>query len=110
MLSLSACGEPSNATVARCETQCDEASDCELGSSGCLDKCEAEYDTATHIDCVAEYEEILECVDGLSDVCAVDACSNEIVDYSFCLDKFCGEDPSDPLCGELCGGPENPCS
>ncbi len=97
---MGACGEPSNATVARCETQCDAASDCELGSSDCLDKCEAEYDTASRIDCVAEYELILDCVDGLADLCAVDGCSNEVADYSFCLDQFCGLEPDDQLCGD----------
>ncbi len=104
MLAWSACGEPSNATVARCEAQCDAASDCELGSSSCLDKCEAEYDTARHIDCVLEYEAILECVDTLADLCAVENCSNEVAAYSVCLGAFCGTEPSDPLCGAAPAG------
>lgn len=94
--------------MARCEAQCDAASDCEAGSSSCLDKCEAEYETAQHIDCVDAYVEILECVD-TADVCDVSACSTEVAGYSFCLDKFCGAEPTDPLCGDSCGGEDDPC-
>jgi hypothetical protein len=98
-LLLVACsgGEPSNATVALCESQCDGA-ECE--DTNCLDKCEAEYDDAERYGCLEEYELILGCAGELEDVCAIDECGLQTSDFSVCFGYFCGrpENEGDPDC------------
>lgn len=101
-----ACAEPSNATVERCVAQCDAAGDCPGGSGDCLDVCESQYAEAERIECVPEYQAILDCIDGLPSVCDPSSCSNELTSYTLCLGAFCatntwfqlGNYTDDPVC------------
>ena len=94
-----ACGsEASNAVVAACVEQCDLANDCEGGSYSCLDKCEAEYDTAEHLGCEVEYENLIDCLGALPNICNVSDCGTPVGSYSVCAGFFCGANPEDPRC------------
>lgn len=94
-----ACGsEASNTVVAACVEQCDLANECEGGSYSCLDKCEAEYDTAEHLGCEAEYENLIDCLGALPNICNVSDCAAPVSSYSVCAGFFCGANPEDPLC------------
>ncbi len=106
-----ACREPSNATVSTCVDQCDAAGDCPGGSGDCLDICESQFDEASRIECVPQYEAILDCLGGLPSVCDPSPCTSQLSEYTQCLGAFCakergfiiGTDAVDPSCPDAQG-------
>jgi hypothetical protein len=105
------CREPSNATVSKCVDQCDNAGDCPGGSGDCLEICESQFDEASRIECVPQYESILNCLDNLETVCDPSPCTTELSQYTLCLGAFCakdrgftiGKDSVDPSCPDAQG-------
>ena len=111
IVSLVGCREPSNATVAQCVDQCDAAGDCPGGSGDCVEICESQFDEASRIECVGQYENLLDCIGKLESVCDPSPCTTQLSEYTLCLGAFCakdrgfaiGKDTVDPSCPDAQG-------
>lgn len=94
LIGLASCAEPSNATVKKCVDECDAASDCPGGTGDCLDVCESEYLEAERIQCVPEYQGIVDCLAASNALCDPAACATELSTYTICLGAYCGTERS----------------
>jgi hypothetical protein len=57
-----------------------------------------ELEEAQHIDCVVEYQLLLDCIDTASDPCDTTECATRVTEYTTCFGDFCGANPTDSRC------------
>ena len=96
---LASCG-PSDEIVAQCTDQCLAAAGCPGAADSCPDLCEEERDFAERIECMPEYQAMLDCLDTAIDVCdQFSSCPEEVSVYFSCFGEYCVANPGDSQCG-----------
>lgn len=86
--------------VQQCIAQCEAAADCPGGTGDCDGNCVNDLEQARHIQCVIEYELLLDCIDTAGDACDTTECATRVSEYTSCFGEFCGANPSDDRCSQ----------
>lgn len=91
--------------VAGCADPCVEVCEAEVGCSptqqvvDCDAVCEQALEVAVERGCTAQYEDLVECTQGLEDLCVDRSdCDDELVDHAECVAHYCEDNPGGTGC------------
>jgi hypothetical protein len=86
---------PSNLT---CSELCEESASCDGGGDDddCSEQCSELTGVARRAGCTEDFEEILDCLAGLRNVCSQqEDCSQVAFHFQSCIESYCQTNPSD---------------
>jgi len=90
LLGAAGCGDP-------CVAYCNDAKECPDAdvSVNCEDLCATQKANGEAQNCLAEYDDLIECQTSLDDVCTPgDQCTDKQTAYDDCVAAACADDPT----------------